>query len=104
MRRGVLDGMAAFADNASPLTLTEQLDAMLLGWLERRADRPDPSQPELRATAVLAIAESAIADVARFCARWGITVERPARGKVAVVEGPARVVEGFAAITAMYRR
>ena len=97
-------GMAASADNASPLTLAEQLDAMLLGWLERHADRPDPGHAELRTTAVLAIAESAMADVARFCARWGMTVERPARGNVAVVEGPARVVEGFAAITAMYRR
>jgi hypothetical protein len=45
---------------ALPLSLSEQLDAMLLlGWLERR---------------------------------------------VALVEGPARTVEGFAAIVAMSRR
>jgi hypothetical protein len=44
---------------ALPLSLSEQLDAMLLGWLERR---------------------------------------------VALVEGQARTVEGFAAIVAMSRR
>jgi hypothetical protein len=97
--------MAALtAQTAQPLTLSEQLDAMLLGWLERRADRRAPGDPRLRATAVLTIADNAMAEVRRFCGHWGMTVERPARGTVAVIKGPALAVEGFTEITAMYRR
>jgi hypothetical protein len=92
------------ADIALPLTLSEQLDAMLTGWLERRADRREPGRPDLRAKTVIKIAESAWAEVTRFCASWGMTVERPARGTIAIVEGPALAVEGFAEITSMYRR
>jgi hypothetical protein len=89
---------------AEPLTLSEQLDAMLLGWLERIADRRRPARPGLRATAVLTIADSALPEVRTFCANWAMTVERPARGRITVIEGPARVVEGFAAISALFRR
>jgi hypothetical protein len=39
-----------------------------------------------------------MAEIARFCAGWGMSVRRPARGLIALVEGPARPVEGFAAI------
>jgi hypothetical protein len=33
-----------------------------------------------------------------------MTVERPARGRIAVIEGPARVVEGFTEIASLFRR
>jgi hypothetical protein len=88
---------------AQPLTLSEQLDAMLLGWLEHLADRRSPARADLRATAVLTIADAALPEVEKFCASWAMTVERPARGVITVIEGPARVVEGFAEITAMFR-
>jgi hypothetical protein len=78
--------------------LSEQLDAMLLGWLERHAARREPGPPALRATTVLTVADEAMAEIARFCAGWGMGVRRPARGVIALVEGPARPVEGFAAI------
>ena len=84
------------------LTLLEQLDAMLLEWLERTAGGRRPVEPGLRGTAVLSIARAALDEVERFCAKWDMTVER--RGVAVVIEGPARAVEGFAAITAMYRR
>jgi hypothetical protein len=84
----------------TPLTLCEQLDAMLLGWLERQAEiRRRPGFQ--RGTAVVRIADEALPEVERLCARWAMTVRRPARGVLAVVEGPARPVEGLAAI---YRR
>jgi hypothetical protein len=84
------------------LTLSEQLDAMLLGWLERTAGGRRPAEPGQRATAVLSIARAALDEVERFCAKWDMTVER--RGAAVVIEGPALAVEGFAAITGMYRR
>ena len=97
----VLGVMSAIAQ---PLTLAEQLDAMLYGWLERLADRRAPVRPDLRATAVLTISDAALPEVEKFCANWAMTVERPARGLITVIEGPARVVEGFAEITALFRR
>jgi hypothetical protein len=87
----------------APLTLSEQLDAMLLGWLERQADRRDPN-PGVRAKAVITVAEGALDQIEHFCARWDMTVERPGRGSIVVIEGPALPVEGFTEITAMYRR
>jgi hypothetical protein len=91
------------ADIAAPLTLSQQLDAMLLGWLERQADRREPV-PGVRAKAVITVAEDALAETERFCAGWDMTVERPGRGSIVVVEGPALPVEGFTEITAMFRR
>ena len=89
---------------ALPLSLSEQLDAMLLGWLERRAARSRPDRPDRRATAAVTVADNALPELERFCARWMMRVERPAHGRVALVEGPARTVEGFAALVAMSRR
>jgi hypothetical protein len=94
---------APIGDIAAPLTLSEQLDAMLMGWLERCAELRDPGRPDLRAKAVIRVAADAFAEVELLCANWGMTVERASRG-IAVIEGPARVVEGFTEITAMYRR
>jgi len=89
---------------AAPLTLAEQLDAMLMGWLERVAGQRRPAPADLRATAVLTITDAALPDVEVVCANWAMTVERPARGRIAVIEGPARVVEGFAEIASLFRR
>jgi hypothetical protein len=89
---------------AAPLTLAEQLDAMLMGWLERVAGQRRPAPADLRATAVLTISDAALSDVEQVCANWAMTVERPARGRITVIEGPARVVEGFADIASLFRR
>jgi hypothetical protein len=94
--------MRCMTATVAPLTLSEQLDAMLLGWLERRADRHEPRTRDVRAKAVIAIAATALSEVERFCARWAMTVHRD--GGVAVIEGPALMVEGFTEITSMYRR
>jgi hypothetical protein len=85
-------------DAGFPLSLSEQLDAMLHGWLERAAALRAPVLPGLRATAPIAVSDRELFEVRRVCASWDMTVRRPARGAIAVVEGPARVVEGLAAI------
>ena len=95
--------MTPLSSENQPLTLSEQLDAMLLGWLERHADLHGPGSPGLRAKAVMTIAAAALPQVEKFCAAWGMTLERKSTA-VAIVEGPALPVQGFSAITAMYRR
>ena len=85
-------------DAAFPLSLSEQLDAMLHGWLERAAVFRAPVRPGLRATSPIAVSDRDLAEVERACAGWDVTVRRPARGSIALVEGPTRVVEGLAAI------
>ena len=95
--------MAAHSgDIAQPLTLSEQLDAMLLGWLEHTADQRGPAPAGLRATAVMTIAAGALPEIQRLCAAWDLTVVMS--GAVALVSGPARVVDGLVAVTGMYRR
>jgi hypothetical protein len=91
------------AHTDQPLTLSEQLDAMLFGWLERNARLQEPARPGLRAKAVTTIAEAALPEVERFCAKWAMKVERWT-APVAVIEGPALAIQGFAEITRMYRR
>jgi hypothetical protein len=89
------------------LTLSEQLDAMLLGWLERHADRERPGPSHLRARALITVAERHTEEVEAFCARWDMTVRRlegDAGWAQLSVEGPVLPVEGFTAITGMYRR
>ena len=94
-------------ETLQPLSLSEQLDAMLMGWLERRADRHTPERPGTRAAALITIADHAVTEVERFCARWNMTAERtaPAGGGFAVlrVDGPTLPVQGFTEITGMYR-
>ena len=88
---------------AAPLTLAEQIDAMLMGWLEAspasaaRSRRPagDRGAHDRRHGAP---------DIEAVCANWAMTVERPARGRITVIEGPARVVEGLAEIASLFRR
>jgi hypothetical protein len=89
-------------DIAKILTLCDQLDAMLLGWLERSARRRPPGHLDLRATGVLALAAGALPELRRLCARWDLDIET--RQNVALVTGPARVIEGLVAVTAIARR
>jgi hypothetical protein len=86
------------------LTLSEQLDAMLLGWLERHAR---PVAPDATAIAVLTVVADQVAEVERFCAGWAMSVTPLGGGTQWAsirVEGPRLPVIGFAQITAMYRR
>src|SRR5262249_5330456 len=100
--------MAPLTTETLPLTLSEQLDAMLLGWLERDADRMRTPRPALRGTAVITIASPSVPERADSCAKWELPLERvrPAGETWTVVriEGPAQVVRGLAEITGMYRR
>ena len=94
-------------ETLQPLTLSEQLDAMLLGWLERHADRHAPGPADTRGAAFVTVVDRAVAEVQRFCAGWDMTAERTAlsNGRWAVlrVDGPVLPVMGLAAITDMYR-
>ena len=96
------------SDTTLPLTLSEQLNAMLSGWLDRHAPDGDLGDPRQRAAAVITVANSQVAQVEEFCAGWSMTVRRvphsDARWAAVVVEGAALPVRGFTEITAMYRR
>jgi hypothetical protein len=96
------------SDTTLPLTLSEQLNAMLLGWLDRHAPDGDLGRAEQIAAGVITVAESDVAEVEAFCANWDMTVRRSARGDgrwaVLVVQGRPLPVRGFTEITAMYRR
>ncbi|HEY6887458.1 MAG TPA: hypothetical protein VI300_06755 [Solirubrobacter sp.] len=86
------------------LTLAEQLDAMLLGWLERNGQ---PTNPTATATAILTVVADHIAEVETFCARWNMRVDRLGGGTKWAsirVEGPRLPVIGFAEITTLFRR
>jgi hypothetical protein len=85
------------------LSLSEQLDAMLLGWLERHAA---PVAADARATAVLTVVAAHLDEVEVFCARWRMRVTRlggGAKWQSVRVDGPRLPVIGFAQITALYR-
>ncbi len=90
------------------MTLAEQLDSLLFGWLEQRADTGPPRRADARGTAVVAVTERLVPDVEAFCARWNLGVRvRPAdTGHWAVlrVDGPSLPVEGLAAVIELYRR
>jgi hypothetical protein len=94
-------------DTLNPLTLSEQLDAMLSGWLHRNAPDYDADADGL-AGGIVTVAEREVPEVERFCSRWGLTTRRAAhsdgRWAVLIVEGPAMPVSGFTELTAMYRR
>ena len=90
-----------------PLTLSEQLDAMLSGWLDRNAPHYD-GEADGVAGGIVTVAEREVPEVEAFCERWGLVARRAARNDgrwaVLIIEGPAMPVRGFAEITAMYRR
>jgi hypothetical protein len=90
-----------------PLTLSEQLDAMLAGWLDRHAPDGDYGRPDQVAASVMTVAHADVPEVEAFCANWDMAVRRSAavhgRWAVLVVEGRATLVRGFTEITGMYR-
>ena len=101
-------GMSSLAtDNLIPLTLSEQLDALLSGWLDRNAPDYDADVDGI-AGGIVTVAEREVPEVELFCSRWGLTTRHAARNDdrwaVLIVEGPAMPVRGFTEITAMYRR
>jgi hypothetical protein len=91
-------------DTLLPLTLSEQLNAMLAGWLDRHA--PDGDLGGV-AAGIITVGEADVAEVEAFCANWNMTVRRTdnvhGRWAVLVVEGRALAVRGFTEITALYR-
>jgi len=94
------------SDNLIPLSLSEQLDAMLSGWLDRHAPDYDREQDGV-AGGVVTVADRQVAEVEAFCTSWGLRARRTrgdGRWAVLIVEGPAAPVRGFIEITAMYRR
>jgi hypothetical protein len=100
--------MTAFAtDSLIPLTLSEQLNAMLSGWLDRHAPDYDADNDGI-AGGIITVADRDVAEVEAFCAQWDVAVRRTGRSDpswaVVIVEGPALPVRGFTEITAMYRR
>lgn len=103
--RGVITGMRSLhTDTPFPLALSEQLSAMLAGWLDRHA--PDGEYGGV-AAGIITVAEPDVAEVEAFCADWQMTVRRNGAvhgpWAVLVVEGRAMPVRGFTEITAMYR-
>jgi hypothetical protein len=81
----------------SPLSV--ELDARLLGWLERRAAHGRAPRPDLEAAAVITVADGAVAAVERVCHRWGLRTRLVPRdgGSCAVlrIDGPALPVLGL---------
>jgi hypothetical protein len=96
------------SETTLPLTVREQLGAMLAGWLDRHAPDGDLGSPDQIAAAVITVANADVDQVEAFCADWGMTVRHTARGDgrwaVLIVEGRALPVRGFIHITALYRR
>ena len=96
------------SDTTLPLTLSEQLNAMLSGWLDRHAPDGDLGDRDQVAAAVITVADSAVPQVEAFCADWDMTVRRnpdgDGRWAVLVVQGRPLPVRGFIEITSMYRR
>jgi hypothetical protein len=90
-----------------PLTLSEQLDAMLAGWLDRHDPENARATATLIARAVITVAGDAVPEVEAFCAQRGLRILRtmPAglQSSVLVVEGDPLTVQGFAEITSLYR-
>jgi hypothetical protein len=83
-------------------SLAAELDARLIGWLERRAANERAPRADLEAAAVITVAEAAVADVEQLCLSWGLrsrAVPRK-RGGAAVlrIDGPALPVLGLTEI------
>jgi hypothetical protein len=101
--------MASLLSDATlPLTLSEQLNAMLSGWLDRHAPDGDLGDADQTAAGVITVAKAHVPEVRAFCAQWDMTVTRSASGDgrhaVLVVHGRRLPVLGFIEITSMYRR
>jgi hypothetical protein len=94
-------------DLVSPLTLCEQLDAMLLGWLERRARMTQPPAAEARARALVSVEDRHVPEVEAFCARWDLGVRPTPRNRggwtMLAVAGRLLPVEGLTELAALLR-
>jgi hypothetical protein len=94
--------MSRTATPATTLGLADQLDAMLLGWLERRNAGAAQQPPGGDATAVVTVATPAVPEVEALCARWGLAVHRSERGErpwtVLCVTGRPLPIMGLAEI------
>jgi hypothetical protein len=95
-------------DLVSPLTLSEQLDAMLLGWLERRARTTEPPVAAATARALISVADRHVSEVEAFCARWDLGVQPTPRNRggwtMLAIGGRLLPVEGLTEIAALLRR
>jgi hypothetical protein len=96
------------SDITLPLTLSEQLDAMLRGWLDRHAPDGDLGDSDQPAGGVITVSNAHVPEVQAFGAEWDMTItagaSRDARHAVLVVQGRQLPVRGFIEITSMYRR
>jgi nitrogen fixation protein len=83
-------------------SLSSELDARLVGWLERRAATGPVPRADLEAAAVITVADGAVADVERLCHGWGLRVRSiprdGGRWSVLRVDGPALPVVGLTEI------
>jgi hypothetical protein len=90
-----------------PPTLSEHLDEMLLGWLERHAEKRGAGRADLRATALMTVADEHVTEVERLCAKWDLSVSRRPHRRPAWtilnVSGAALPVLGLTEVAAMYR-
>ena len=97
--------MGSSTDVQLPLTLSEQLNAMLLGWLDRHDPDGEQRGSDEIARAVVTVGASELPEIEAFCARWELTVRHTARHSgrwaVVVVEGSPQLVRGFTEITSM---
>ena len=97
-----------FFDPTFPLTLSQQLNAMLSGWLDRHAPDGELGDTGQVAASVTIVPNAYVAEVRAFCADWDMTVKatpsHDGRNAVLVVEGRPLTVRGFSEITSMYRR
>ena len=66
------------SDTTLPLTVSEQLNAMLSGWLDRHAPDGHLGDADQTAAGVITVASAHVPEVETFCADWGMSVSRSA--------------------------
>jgi hypothetical protein len=90
-----------------PLSLADELDAMLMGWLEHEADTPTNESLEA-ASAVITVDASMAAELEDVCARWDLSIRPGAktsgRWTVLCVSGRPLPVVGLTEVIALLRR
>jgi hypothetical protein len=90
-----------------PLSLADELDAMLMGWLEHEADDPANESVDA-ATAVITVEASMVGELEELCARWDLSIRPGAqasgRWSVLCVSGRPLPVVGLTEVIALLRR
>ena len=56
------------------MTLSDQLDSLLFGWLEDRAEQGPPLRPDARGTVILSVKNRLVPEIEAFCRRWDLGV------------------------------